>query len=284
MSYNDGISRINSYSLSDFNEFDSCNFRFFVKHHLGKKYEIDEGNEQMALGNLLDQSIKLFHKSKSYGQPKEYLINLVRGAANLMKNQVAQKGPQSFFGTSVPFLDSELIKKATDIFAGFYQGRGGKINQSLGDVGFCEWVIEDESGKFKLWGGPDTFEMGEDGIPEVVDYKSRQNIEKGKEQIDMDLMPKIYMLLSAKKLRELGFNKARFKVRFWQDPEDESFFEDFDLTKVGEFQPIFLDRIERINATSEVRFCERAFCKACQSDKREEYEQQLQKLGLNLSL
>ena len=60
------VSPLNGYSLTDFHDFEECKFRFFVRHHLGKKYEIAKGSRQMALGVLLDRSIKEIHKYKGY--------------------------------------------------------------------------------------------------------------------------------------------------------------------------------------------------------------------------
>lgn len=283
MPWGDGIPKINSYSLTDFHDFDFCQFKFYVKHHLDKKYEIEEGNQHLALGSLLDQSIKKFHKAKAYGQPVEYLENILRAAANFMREQVAQKGPKSFFGASVPFLNEELIKKGIDIFKNYYQKKDGRIRKSLGEVGFCEWIIESDDGiRFKLWGGPDAYEMGDDGVPEVVDYKSRQDIENGKNNIDMDLMPKIYILLASKFLTDIGFKKARFVVRIWQKPEDESMYEEFNLKSLDKDELLFRQKIEKILANDEIKFCEREFCRACQSEKRNEFLLELQKMGLKV--
>lgn len=278
MPFNDGIDRKFCFSLTDFHDFGRCSFRFFVFHHLNKKYELSEGNENMALGSLLDQTIKLFHSSKSYGQHPGYLSNLTQAACNLMKEKVAKQSSPSFYSAIIPFLTPELVQKASEIFKNYYIALDRKIKKSLGEVGFCEWVIKD---KFKLWGGPDALELGEDGLPEVVDYKYREDRENGKDNLDMDLMPKIYVLLCTKKLLDLGFKKARFVVRFWLDPKDSSFSEVFDLEKIHQFEEIFKQKIEKILKTSEVNFCEKSFCRACQSPKRKDFLRELEGLFTN---
>ncbi|MBI3485432.1 PD-(D/E)XK nuclease family protein [Candidatus Daviesbacteria bacterium] len=127
MPFGDGIAKINSYSLTDFHDFENCSFRFFIRHHLDKKYEIEEGNESMALGSLLDQTIKKFHKSKAYGQSPEYLVNLVRAAMNGMKEDEARKPKPSFYSNTIPFLTESLVQKAIKIFKNFYETRVGQI-------------------------------------------------------------------------------------------------------------------------------------------------------------
>lgn len=287
MPWGDGISRINSYSLTDFHDFDYCPFRFFVFHHLGKKYELSESNPALALGSLLDESIKLFHKSKAYGCEADYLENIVKAALNIIKEKVAKGGPNSFHGKHIPYLNDKTVKSAIKIFQDYYKLRDKKINRSLGEVGFCEWVIKgdpspDGAGQvFKLWGGPDALEEGDDGIPEVVDYKSRDDIKRAKDEMDMDLMPKIYTLLVSKRLLDKGYKKARFKVRIWQDPLDETIFEEFDLGAIENAQVLFKQKIDKILATQDLKFCEKDFCKACRSDKRNEFLLELQKLGLS---
>ncbi len=280
MPYGDGIERINCFSLTDFHDFDDCEFRFYVRHNLDRKYEIDEGSPQMALGSLLDQSIKKFHKSKAYGVSADYLSNIVRASANFMKEQVLEKGPRSFFGSSAPFLTEDLILRAADIFKNYYEKKKGKIRQSLGDVGFCEWIIREDR-SFKLWGGPDTLEMGDDGVAEIVDYKSRENLDKN---FDMELMPKIYTLLVAKKLLEMGHKKARFVIRIWQDPADEDIFEEFDLENLGDIAKLFREKIDIILENTEIQFCNRKYCRACNSEKRDEYLKELKKMGLTVKL
>lgn len=294
MPYNDGIPKINSYSLTDFHDFEDCPLRFFVRHHLDRKYEIDEGNEQSALGNLLDQSIKKFHKANYYGCDEKDLLGVVKAAARDMKEAVqiaSEKGRKHFYEATIPYLTEELISEATNIFQNYYLLKDKKINKSIDEVGFCEWVLRidmdptfvNSSGQdFKLWGGPDALEMGEDGVPEVVDYKSRKNLEKGKAYMDMDLMPKIYTLLVTKKLIDKGFKKARFKVKYWQDPKDETFFEEFDLTQMSGAEFVFRQKIQRVLQTKDFRPCDRDFCAACKSDKKDDFLSELEKLGFKV--
>lgn len=281
MPYGDGIPKINCYSLTDFHTFEFCPFKFFVTHHLDKKYELEEGSEQMALGSLLDQSIKLFHESKAYGCEADYLENLVHAASGRMKEKISGQKTPSFYSSIEQYLTEDLCQKATEIFKNYYYGKDKKIKTSIGNVGFCEWIISTDDGrKFKLWGGPDAYEMGDDGIPEVVDYKSRENIEKGKDNMDMELMPKIYTLLASKFLINKGFKKARFVVRFWQDPKEDGFYEEFNLSAINGEEFLFRQKIERILSTTEITFCDKDFCKACKSEKRSEFALELKKHGL----
>lgn len=276
MPFNDGIPRYKCFSLTDFNEFEFCPFRFFVKHHLEKKYEVEEGNESSALGNILDQSIKIFHKSKAYGQPVEYLPNLVKRAVYEIRERVAQSsGKPSFYSSTAPFITEELIEKACRIFQDYYRVRKGRIRQSLGEVGFCEYVIEGEDGKVKLWGGPDAYELGDDGVPEVCDYKFREDMEKGKNNMDMDLMPKIYVLLASKYLLSKGYERARFVVRFWTEALNEDFYEEFDLSTAENMADLFKQKMHRILTTTEVSFCEKDWCKVCSSPKRNDFLREL---------
>src|SRR5487761_1220583 len=99
----ENIPKIRCFSLTDIHEFDYCPFRFFVKHHLDKKYEIDESNPKVALGVLLDEAIKRFHDSKSYGMGEEYLTNLVMASYNHIRDEGTRKGPKSFNGVHLPF-------------------------------------------------------------------------------------------------------------------------------------------------------------------------------------
>lgn len=276
MPYGDGIPKINCFSLTDFNEYNLCPFRFFVKHHLDKKYELEKGSEITALGNILDLSIKFFHKAGAYGQPKEYLGNIVNRAVFEIRDKVAREpNKKSFYSASVPFINDKLIQKATKIFQDYYQGLGGKIKRSIGEVGFCEYVISDGSDQWKLWGGPDAFEMGEDGIPEICDYKYS---DKDKAW-DMDLMPKVYTLLSARALIDKGYFRTRFILRLWTDPGNDSFYEEFDLNKISEMAPFFQNKIQTILSTKEVGVCEKSWCSACQIQTRAEFIRQLSEMG-----
>ena len=292
MSFGDGIPRKHCFSVTDFHDFERCSFCFFVTHHLDKKYELAEGSKALALGSLLDETIKLFHSAKLYGQPPESLVGVVMGAKRHIKEKVDKQsfsssktpGKPSFYTAVLPFLDEQLTQKAIDIFQNYYQSLNQKIKPSLGPVGFCERLIPGSKGDlmYKLWGGPDAYEIGEDGVIEIVDYKSREDVQKGKEGMDMDLMPKMYTLLCSKFLMDRGYKKARFIVRFWQDPKEEGFYEEFDLEKVQVFDEYFRQLIEKILATTELNFCEKPYCKGCFSPKREEFLADLKReIGVN---
>ena len=275
----DNIPKVNCYSLTDFHTFDYCPFRFYVAHHLDKKYEMEEGNYNMALGTLLDGAIKKFHQAKAYGQPASYLINILRASLNEIKDTAAKSaGKPSYYSAVLKFIDEDMVQKANDIFIKYYQGRGERINRSLGEVRFSQFVFNMPQGQYKIWGWPDTYEMGDDGVPEIIDYKYREDPERGKQNMDMDLMPKVYALLSSDFLRNNGYEKARFRVRFWTDPEEDSFYEDFDLESLSGIDFLFKQKIEQIINNKEVRFCEKPFCSACNSPKREEYLREVQKL------
>jgi hypothetical protein len=163
------LPKINGYSLTDFHDFDECPFRFFVRHHLNRKYEIDSGNEVIALGNLLDQAIKKFHADKLYGCKSSAKIKrLIDDSVISIKGQVTlaqMEGRHQFYETTVPFLTSEVIEQAKQIFLDYYIKRKGKINESLGDIGFCKYPIALQGDNFVLWGGADTLELGDDGMP-----------------------------------------------------------------------------------------------------------------------
>ncbi|MBI2021596.1 PD-(D/E)XK nuclease family protein [Candidatus Daviesbacteria bacterium] len=284
MPYNDGIPRINCYSLTDFHTFEFCPFRFFVTHHLEKKYEIEEGNYNMALGSLLDETIKLFHKTRSYNQPLQYIKNLITASCKQMIDKVKYQKRPSFYSGIEKFLNDDLCQKAYEIFTAYYETLGRRIKPAIAEVGFCEWVIKSDEGVWKIWGGPDAIEAGDDGTAEVVDYKFREDIEKGKDNMDMDLMPKVYVLLCLDKLAKLGFSKARFVVRFWQDPLDNSFYEEFDLSEVAKFESILKQKIIKILSVSEVSFCNKDFCRACQSDRKSEFIKELKKMGIDTNV
>lgn len=283
MPYGDGILKIYSFSLTDFHDFDSCPFRFFVKHHLDRKYEIDESSPAIALGHILDQTIKNFHKEQLYGcKSSQKIKRLIRESVEKMKSKVEEshrKGKHDFMEASVPFMTEESISQAEEIFLNYYIAKKGKIREAVEEVGFCEYLIKSDSGIYKLWGGPDTLEVGDDGVPEVVDYKSRQNIENGKAYMDMDLMPKMYTLLSRERLLRKGHKKARFVVRYWQDPLDESFYEEFDLETMTEEEFLFRQKIEEIMRVTGFRMCNKKFCAACKSAKKDDFLLALEKMG-----
>ncbi len=280
----DTIARIHSFSLSDFHDFDHCVFRFFVNHHLQKKYELAEGSANQTIGTLLDLSIKKFHTTRSYNQPWEYVQNLMKLAEAEIRDDVSQKGTNSFYGPQIPFLTAENINKAKEIFKNYYEGLGRKVKRLVVTKTLSKirpfWKKEIQgTNLMQIWGGPDAIEMGEDNLPEVVDYKYFNNQETGPENLDMDLMPKIYTLLCTTELMDLGYQKARFKIRFWQDPNNESYYEEFDLASMKNIEDFLRDKMERILRTDELSFCEQPFCRACQSAKREEWIKELQKQG-----
>lgn len=282
MPFGDGIPPINCYSLTDLHDFDECPFRFYVRHHLGRKYDIDESAPPIALGHVLDKSMKKFHDSKAYGCEVDYIPNLVRAAVSEIKEEVSKKGPKSFYASSLPFMTEDIIEQAIKIFQDYYIGVDKKVAPQIDRVGFCEFTFPISGDKFKLWGGPDALEMGDDGVPEIVDYKSRQDIEKGKKYMDMDLMPKIYTLLCKDKLLGKGYKKARFVVRFWQDPKEKGFYEEFDLTSMNASEFLVQQKIQRILNVTDFKPCGRAFCNACKSPKRDEFLEELIGRGIKL--
>lgn len=280
----DNIPRTHSFSLGDFHDFDRCSFRFFVNHHLGKKYELAEGNENMTIGSLLDLAIKKLHKSGAYDQPISYLVNLIKAAELEMREDVAGKGLNSFYGAQIEFLTPEVLQRAAQVFTKYHQGLNGKHKKMVPTTimkrnkPFWKQAMEG-SALFQLWGGPDAIEEGEDGIPEIVDYKYMENSEVGKKGLDMDLMPKIYTLLCADDLKEMGFSKARFVVRFWQEPGENSFYEEFDLEAMDPLKEFFKDKIERILRTEELQFCNKDYCRVCSSSQKDEWIKELKSKG-----
>lgn len=275
------IPRTHSFSLGDFRDFDFCIFRFFVNHHLEKKYELAVGSPNQAIGSLLDLAIKKFHQANLYNQPMEALPALIKAAEVEMREKVKSSfSPHSFYSAQLSFLTPEVINKATEIFKAYYQQVEGKFNRALSRKTFWDYVISGEM-PLKLWGGADTIELGLDGIPEVIDYKYYEDQDAGIERVDMDLMPKLYVLLASTELKKLGFKKARFKIKFWLDPKNESYYEEFDLENIPSMEAFFKDRIERVLRTSDLSFCDKQFCRACKSDQREQWTKQLQ-LKFNL--
>lgn len=284
MPYGDKIDRVHSFSLGDFHDFDACVFRFFVNHHLQKKYELAEGSPNQAIGSLLDLAIKKLHLAKAYNASPDYLINLIKAASVDIKNEVEIRGKNSFFGVVPPFLTPEVIVRAQDVFKSYLTTMKGKIKPVVPTIQmkrlkpFWERVISSEK-SLKLWGGPDSIEMGTDEIPEVADYKYFEDAEKSKAYLDMDLMPKIYMLLTANDLMEAGFDRARFIVRIWTEPTKNDFYEEFDLTEAENLENFFKDKAERVLRTKELTFCEKDYCKACKSSNREEWIAELKVKG-----
>src|SRR3989344_8411229 len=181
MSY-DYIPTIRGFSRSDFHDFDTCVFKFLVKHDLGKKYEIGKGSPQMALGVLLDKTIKVIHSfgEKSYRATPQRLVGAVRFSAKKIIEEEKQSPKHPNFNTAtVEFLTEEVLTAAENIFVNYLKEIKA-LNNSLGGVPFLQKTVKIDGERYKLWGGPDTLEMGEDGIPEIIDYKSRQDITKGK--------------------------------------------------------------------------------------------------------
>ncbi|MCR4305659.1 MAG: PD-(D/E)XK nuclease family protein [Candidatus Daviesbacteria bacterium] len=277
----DNIPRTHSFSLGDFHDFDRCIFRFFVNHHLEKKYELAEGSPAQAIGSLLDLAIKKLHTAKAYNQPVEYLQNLIKAAELEMKDDVAKRGLRSFYGSQVQFLTPEVISKAKLIFKDYLQNLKGEVKKMvptailLKSKPFWKRIIKGNT-QLQIWGGPDSIEMGEDGMPEVVDYKYLDKGDESTDYLDMDLMPKLYILLCAEDLLNSGYKKARFVVRLWHDPKNESFYEEFDLETALYLENFFKDKIERILRTDELYYCKKDYCKPCRAVQKEQWVKELQ--------
>lgn len=282
----DYIPKIRGYSLSDFHDYDTCVFKFLVKHDLDKKYEIGKGSPQMALGVLLDRAIKEIHRNRqkgSYAAPVERLVNSVKYAAKLIRDEERTAKQRPNFSTAVvEYFNDDVIETAENVFRNYYAQIEGKFKRAIDDIDFCKKYLKIDNENFVLWGGPDTLEMGMDGMPEIIDYKSRLDLTKGKQNMDMDLMPKLYTLLLAEDLIKKGFKKARFKVVFWQDPKDESFAKEFNLEDLSEVEELFKEKISGILSNKEITFCMLPFCEACNSEKNEEYIAQLEEMGYSL--
>lgn len=277
------IPKLNSYSLTDFHDFDECLFRFFVRHHLDRKYEIGSGSPQMALGVVLDQSIKNIHRYKAYNHPVERIVKVVRYSAKKIAEKEADNPRKPNFDSAVvPFLTEDVLIAAEQILKNYYHQIKGKFQRSVMEVDFCKKVLDVDGVSFQLWGGPDTIEIGSDGMIEVIDYKSRTDITRGKQNMDMNLMPRIYTLLVADKLLHLGHEKARFVVKFWQDPAESGFTQEYDLKALTEHEDVFKDLIRKIIVTKQVTFCGRKFCDACNYENRSAFIQELHELGFDL--
>lgn len=279
----DSIPRTHSFSLGDFHDFDWCVFRFFVNHHLQKKYELSEGSLNQTIGSLLDLAVKKLHQKKADKQQVKSLSDLIEEAEMHIRDQVAASGIHSFFGAQIPYL-TEAVPLAQQIFKEYDQVIEGKyqalvLTPTMTKLKpFWKHVIQTPSQDVQLWGGPDVIELGKDGVPEIVDYKYRER-EEDQVKMDMDLMPKIYTLLCAEELKTMGFSKARFRVKFWQNPKEDSFYEEFDLANMPNLEEFFKDKIDRILRTSELQFCEKDFCKVCKSPKRNEWISQIKVKG-----
>lgn len=282
----DYIPKIRGYSLSDFHDFDTCAFKFLVKHDLDKKYEIGKGSPQMALGVLLDRAIKEIHRNRekgSYKAPIDRLVNSVKYASELIIKEEKTSNKHPNFSTAVvEFFTDDVIKAAQSTLKNYLMQINLKFRPAIFDIEFCKKNIEIGKEKYVLWGGPDTLEEGDDGLPEIIDYKSRQDIAKGKQNMDMDLMPKMYTLLVAEDLLKKGYKKARFKVVFWQDPLDASFVRDFDLENLSEIEELFKEKIRNILANKQISFCMLPYCEACNNEKADEFVEMLEGMGYSL--
>lgn len=274
----DNIPRTSSFALSDFHDFDDCIFRFFVGHNLGKKYEMSKGSANQTLGSLLDLAIKKFHSSKAYNQPGEYLKSLIKAAEIEMRQNVAKNGPNSFYGSQVQFLNSDLLKEAEKIFENYYSTLQGQVKRAISHNTFWQHVIN--RGKvIKIWGGPDSIELDKAEMPEVVDYKYFSNEEFGKQNLDMDLMPKLYTMLCAPELLKNGYQRARFVIRLWREPKNQSLSREFFLEDLREVEDELYSKALEILSTNKLKFCEKSYCPACNSDNRAIWLQELQNAG-----
>jgi len=274
VAFND-LDRLYCFSLGDFHNFEKCYFDFLIRHHLQKRYELEEGNKNQTIGNILDLVMKIIHRSKAYHQPLDYILTSVfKAAENEMRNKVAHSGPKSFYGSTIAFLTEENIAKAKEVFERYYKLKEGKFNKSVLSERFWECILEG-SQIFKIWGGPDALEMGEDGVVEIVDYKYFEDPQRGKDNLDMDLAPKLYTLLCAQELLKAGYKKARFRIISWTDPLDDSLYEEFDLEIISNLKDFFRMKIEKILSITELKFCEKVYCKSCNSEQKESWIKEL---------
>lgn len=271
------VPRYRCFSLSDFHDFNYCTFRFFVKHHLGKKYELEEGSPNQALGSLLDLTVKKIHQNKLYHQPVEFLVNIVKNSEVHMREKAQKDGPYSYFGPQIKFLTPELVEKTQAVLKNYLNDLNGHWQNSVSDKTFWEYDLVGSDGELiRLWGGPDLIEMGKDNLPEIIDFKYFEDQDKGRSYLDMDLMPKLYFLLTIPELKRLGFNKARFKIRFWQDAKDESVYEEFNIGQEDSFMSYFKSKAEAILRTTEISFCEKDYCSVCQSPNRIAWQKEIE--------
>lgn len=267
----DDIPRIHSFSLGDFHDYDKCTFSFLVRHHLQKKYELEEGSEKMAIGTILDLVIKKIHSSKAYDQPLDYITdNIFAASISEIRETVAKRGKKSFYGATIEFLTPAVIEQAKNAFKYYYIQRENKINKGLFYKDFWECILEDLEQK-KIWGGPDALELGDDGTPEIVDYKYLEN----SSFLDMDIMPKLYVLLCGEELLNRGYKKVRFRVRLWKEPLNEAMYEEFDLGILANLKDYFRFKINQILSISEISFCDKDYCRVCKSDQRQVWVEEL---------
>lgn len=273
--------KLRSFSLGDFNDFERCAFSFFVKHHLEKKYELAEGNENQAVGSLLDLAIKKYHNLKQEQQSETILPALIRAAATQIKDEVEYNrslGKEfSFYTSQMPYLSGDVIEKATQVLEKYYQGIGGKVKKAIHKNKLKPfWKYRYIGGEdllasrqdFLLWGGGDAIELGDDGVAEVVDYKYYDNDSKSKEYLDLDQISKLYVLLASEELMSQGFRKARFIIRLWGEPGDESLYEEFDLTQMSGVADYFAAKVRKILGATSLAFCNNQWCKVCNHKNR----------------
>jgi len=272
------VDKIYCFAVSDFQTYEFCPFQFFVNHHLDKKYELADGNFNQTVGNLLDGAIKKYHRS---GGQKDlsYIEAVLRAQYREYLEYLEQNSGPSFNAAMRPYLTEEALSAAIETFRNYYLALDGRIHPSIGEAKFAKVPIITSDGCYTLWGAADAYELGDDGMPEIVDYKYREDVEKGKKFMDMDNMPKIYTLLAADYLRSLGYKRARFIVRIWQDPRDTSLYEEFDLQLVDNFKDFFKQKIDKILGTTEVVFCEYPNCKACSHPQRNDFLKELEDKG-----
>ena len=74
-------------------------------------------------------------------------------------------------------------------------------------------------------------------------------------------------------------------VKFWQDPKDESFDQEFDLEKLDDHEEIFKEKINKVLKTIEAEFCITEFCDACNYETKDEFAKDLnEKLGIKIMI
>lgn len=279
------VPKIRSFSLGDFHDFERCPFAFFVRHHLEKKYQLEEGSQSQTIGSLLDLGLKKYHNLSSLQQSEAVIPVLVSAAASQIKSEVEYNRSAgrllSFYSSQLPFITPQVIKKAIQIFQNYHQGIKGKFKKAIHKnklKPFWSYTYLDGE-QFKLWGGGDGVELGDDGVAEIVDYKYFADSDKGRKYLDMDLMPKLYTLLAAQELLAAGYDKARFIVRLWQEPLNDSFYEEFDLKNMQNLANYFADKVRRIMGVTTLSFCEKDYCKVCKNEQREAWIKELEKRG-----
>ena len=140
----DYVPNTHGYSLSDFHDFDACIFKFLVKHELQKKYEIGKGSPQMALGVLLDKTIKVIHSfgNKSYSATPQRLKGAVRYSAKLIIEEEKNNPKKPNFNTAtVEFLNEDIFIAAENALVN-YLTQVKKLKKSLGEVKFLQELLK----------------------------------------------------------------------------------------------------------------------------------------------